>query len=227
MIECTSPWIIVGGRRRLGRAVAQGLAGEHALMLTSSTPWEGEPWAAGQRTLVWDAGDPDLVSIMERDLGDHSLGGAVLLAGDFPEQPLGAWTREGLARCWELNLAFPLLAAQAIAPRLATGACLQLVLDTAIHRPYLQRLPYSAAKSGLAALVPALARQLAPRARVVGHAIGTLLPAEGMDPAVLARQGLLGRNGTPEDLLRAIRFAAASRYLTGEILTQDGGRRWA
>jgi NAD(P)-dependent dehydrogenase (short-subunit alcohol dehydrogenase family) len=61
---------------------------------------------------------------------------------------------------------------------------------------------------------------------VVGHAIGTLLPAPGSDPAALAQQGLLGRIGAPEDLVLALRFAADSPFMTGEILTQDGGRRW-
>jgi NAD(P)-dependent dehydrogenase (short-subunit alcohol dehydrogenase family) len=60
----------------------------------------------------------------------------------------------------------------------------------------------------------------------VGHALGTVLPAEGFDPAALARKSLTGRTGGPEDLARAIRFAADSPYLTGEVLTLDGGARW-
>ena len=62
--------------------------------------------------------------------------------------------------------------------------------------------------------------------RVVGHALGTVLPAEGSDAAFLAGRTLLKRIGAPADLCRAVRFAAASPFLTGEILTQDGGRRW-
>ncbi len=227
MIECKPLWTIVGGRRRLGRALAEDLAADHALILTSSSPWAGEGWAAPHRTLVWDAQDPGVAAAMQGDLAGLELAGAVICAGTFPEAAFGGWDAEDLARTWAVNLTFPLLAAQALAARMAEGACLQLVLDAAVHRPYLQRLPYSAAKAALAALVPGLARLLAPKVRVVGHAIGTLLPLEGMDPAVLARQSLLQRIGDPADLARAVRFAAASPYLTGEILTQDGGRRWA
>ena len=154
------------------------------------------------------------------------LAGVVIAAGDFPESPWGSWTGEGLAATWTLNLSFPLLASQAIAPHLQEGACLQFLLDTAIHGHWLRRMPYSAAKSALAALVPSLAKVLAPKVRVVGHALGTLLPAAGFDPAVLARQSLTGRHGEPADLARAIRYAADSPYLTGEILTLDGGGRW-
>jgi NAD(P)-dependent dehydrogenase (short-subunit alcohol dehydrogenase family) len=229
--------VLVGGRRRLGRALAEDLARDHDLVLTSSGPWEGETWVADLskrtriETLRWDAEDPEVVSRMMADLGrleseGRVLSGAVLLAATFPEQPLGTWTPDLLAATWRMNLGFPFLCAQALAPWLAEGSCLQLLLDTSIHRPWLQRLPYSAAKAGLAALVPGLAQLLAPRLRVVGHALGTLLPAKDSDAAFLAQRTLLKRIGEPADLCRAVRFAADSPFLTGEILTQDGGRRW-
>lgn len=233
--------VLVGGRHRLGRALAEDLAEDHDLVLTSSAPWDGELWLEGLarrtriETLVWDAERPDLVSRMMADLDrlgsrGWAISGAILLAGTFPRQPLGSWTRETLEATWQTNLTFPFLCAQALAPWLARSlagdACLQLVLDTAIHHPWLQRLPYSAAKTGAAALVPGLAQALAPQVRVVGHALGTLLPAEGSDPDFLADRTLLKRIGAPADLCRAVRYAAASPFLTGDILTLDGGRRW-
>jgi len=230
-------WVLVGGRRRLGRALAEDLARDHDLVLTSSEPWGEEAWLADLsktgriRTLQWDAGSPDLVSRMMADLDSleadgWTISGAVILAGTFPEAPLGTWTAAGLEASWRMNLSFPFLCAQALAPRFSADACLQVLLDTSIHQPWLKRLPYSAAKAGLAALMPGLAQLLAPKVRVVGHALGTLLPAEGSDAAFLAERTLLKRVGDPADLCRAVRFAADSPFLTGEILTQDGGRRW-
>ncbi|MBI1753189.1 MAG: SDR family oxidoreductase [Acidobacteria bacterium] len=230
-------WILVGGRQRLGRVLAEDLARDHALVLTSSKPWGEEAWVEGLsktrevRTLQWDAESPDLVSRMMADLdtleaGGWFISGAVLLAGTFPEHTLGSWTPEALEATWRLNLSFPFLCAQALAPRMAEGACLQILLDTSIHRPWLKRLPYSAAKAGLAALVPGLAQLLAPRVRVVGHALGALLPDESSDGAFLADRTLLKRLGDPKDLCRAVRYAAESPFLTGETLTLDGGRRW-
>jgi pteridine reductase len=230
-------WVLVGGRRRLGRALAEDLARDHDLVLTSSGPWEGETWVEDLskrtriKTLRWDAEDPELVSRMMADLGRLEsdgwfLSGAVLLAATFPKHPFGTWTPESLATTWRLNLGFPFLCAQALAPRLSEGSCLQILLDTSIHRPWLKRLPYSAAKAGLATLVPGLAQLLAPKVRVVGHALGTLLPAEGSEAGFLAERTLLKRIGDPADLCRTVRFAADSPFLTGEILTQDGGRRW-
>ena len=239
MEENKSWWILAGGGRRLGRALGEGLALGHNLVLTSSRPWTGEDhWVAKLstgtqvRTLRWDASDPGLVPQMMADLEHLGAEGirfqsAVLVAGTFPEQPFGTWTPESIRDTLAMNLTFPMLAAQALAPWIQDGGSLQLVLDTAIHRPMLRRLPYCSAKAGLAALVPGLARLLAPRVRVAGHALGVLLPEENSDAATLAERNLLKRNGEPEDLLRALRYVAESPYVTGEILTLDGGRRWA
>lgn len=231
-------WILVGGRQRLGRMLAERWAPERNLVLTSSRPWEGDAeWLeslsrlTGVRTLCWNAEDTGLVSRMDADLEALAsegviFGNALVSSGTFPMAPLGSWTQEALEATWRMNLSFPFLVAQALAPRMAEGGCLQFLLDTAIHRPWLKRLPYSAAKSGLASLVPGLAQILAPRVRVVGHAIGVVMADEGSDPAFLASRSLLKRLGEPEDLIRAIQFAADSPYLTGEIMTLDGGRRW-
>jgi NAD(P)-dependent dehydrogenase (short-subunit alcohol dehydrogenase family) len=231
-------WLLVGGRRRLGRELAQTLAPGHNLILTSSASWETEAgWISELskqtqvRYLLWDAASPGLVPSMMADLealGAEGirLNSAVLVSGSFPESPLGQWTPASLEETWRLNLAFPMLAAQAAAPHMAEGGCIQFLLDTAIHKPFLKRLPYSAAKAGLAAMVPGLARALAPRVRVVGHALGTVLAAPAHDPADLASHCLLQRLGTPADLARALVYAAESPYLTGEILTLDGGFRW-
>ncbi len=227
-------WIVVGGRRRLGAALARDLARDHDLVVTSSRPWDGDEGlrelakTTGVEAWHWDARDPRMGSRIMADLEalegrGLQLQGAVLLAGDFPESPLGSWSEESLEATWRMHLTFPFLVAQALAAHLAPGSCLQWVLDAAIHRPLLKRLPYSAAKVAQGALVEGLARALAPDLRVVGHALGTLLPDEDSDAQVLASRSLLKRNGTPEDLARAVRYAAASPHLTGEILTLDGG----
>ncbi|MGA2079508.1 MAG: SDR family oxidoreductase [Holophaga sp.] len=230
-------WILVGGRRRLGRALADALAPDQNLVLTSSISWETEaPWVTELskqtevRCLRWCAENADLVPTMMADLDALGAEGivpqvGVLVSGTFPENPFGQWAPGNLQETWLVNLTFPLLAAQAVAPRLAEGGCLQFLLDIAFQRPFLKRLPYSAAKAALATLVPGLARQLAPRVRVVGHALGTVLLSPQDDAAWLARRSLLQRTGTPEDLARALRFAADSPYLTGAILTLDGGTR--
>ena len=74
-------WILVGGRRRLGRALAEELALDHNLVLTSSVSWETEAhWIVDLskqtqvRCLLWSADDPDVVPTMMADLA--ALGAA-------------------------------------------------------------------------------------------------------------------------------------------------------
>ncbi len=231
-------WVIVGGRRRLGRALAELLATEHNLVLTSARPWEEESrWikelaeSTQIRTCCWDAEDAGLVPLMMADLerlredGIQPMG-ASLVAGKFPSGAVGTWSAEALSGLWQTNVTFPLLAAQALAPHLVEGASLQFLLDTCIHRPWAGRIPYCASKAALASAVVGLARALAPRIRVVGHALGTLLPEGGGSTEGLVRGSLLQRLGDPDDLARATRYVRDASYLTGEILTLDGGTRW-
>ncbi|MCL1907918.1 MAG: SDR family oxidoreductase [Holophagaceae bacterium] len=230
-------WVIVGGARRIGLALARSLAEDHKLVLTSSNiPQAEEEFSklsirTDVRLLHWDANDPQLATRIMTDIGELrgdgiTIDGAILVAGTFPKAPFGSWNVEDLHQTWKVNLTFPLLAIQAIAPCLAVGSCIQVILDSSIHRPMLARLPYSCAKSGLACLVKGLAHVFAPDIRIVGHAIGTIMPDAESDPDFLRDQTLLKRLGTPEDLCKAIKYAASSPYLTGQILTLDGGSRW-
>jgi len=231
-------WIIVGGAKRLGLALARQLAENHGLVLTSSrTPEEGDELSklstrANVRRLHWDANDPQLTSIMMTDINalrgeGICLSGAIIVAGVFPFAPIGSWDVSNLQKTWQINLTLPFLAAQSLAPCLKEGSCIQFLLDTCVHRPLLNRLPYSSAKAGMACLVNGLAQLLAPNIRVVGHAIGPMLPEEESNPAFLQNHTLLKRLGSPEEMCKAIEYAASSQFLTGEVLTLDGGWRWA
>jgi pteridine reductase len=83
---------------------------------------------------------------------------------------------------------------------------------------------YAASKAGLAALTRLLALEWAPEVRVNGVAPGAVLPQEGADPGRLANRIPLGRIGGAGDVARAVLFLAKEPFITGEILTVDGGR---
>ena len=87
---------------------------------------------------------------------------------------------------------------------------------------------YSMAKAANAMMVQALARELAPAIRVNGVAPGAILWPEGGlgDSAkVLALPRIpLGRAGTPDDIASTVVFLATADYITGQIISVDGGR---
>ncbi len=83
---------------------------------------------------------------------------------------------------------------------------------------------YAATKGGIEALTHALAVSLGPEVRVNGIAPGWIATDEGdalreIDHA----QHPAGRVGRPEDVARAVSYLAEAEFVTGQILTIDGG----
>ena len=100
--------------------------------------------------------------------------------------------------------------------------------------PFPQRLAYCVSKAGLDMMTKVMAIEWASRGvRVNAIAPGyvqtefiTMLSAKGViDPKQLARRTPMGRIGTPEEIGEVAVFLAtsASSFITGEILTVDGG----
>ena len=59
------------------------------------------------------------------------------------------------------------------------------------------------------------------------EAPGTVLPPESMsdeEVRLLADRAPLKRNGTPHDVVRALRYLLQADFVTGETLVVDGGR---
>ena len=88
---------------------------------------------------------------------------------------------------------------------------------------------YSATKGAVIALTKALAKELGPSGiRVNCVAPGVILTdmCANVDPEVLAEMGeetYVGRNGTPEDVAKAIGYLANAEFITGHVLNVNGG----
>jgi pteridine reductase len=92
---------------------------------------------------------------------------------------------------------------------------------------------YSVAKAGLVGLTRSLARELAPEVRVNAVAPGPILWPDDESFDELSRQRIIShtplkREGTPEDIAKAVHFLLAeATYVTGETINVDGGRHVA
>ena len=88
---------------------------------------------------------------------------------------------------------------------------------------------YSATKGAVIALTKALAKELGPSGvRVNCVAPGVILTdmCASVDPEILAgmaEETPLGRNGTPEDVAKAIAYLADADFVTGQVLGVSGG----
>ena len=151
-------------------------------------------------------------------------------ASSFYPTPVGRIT---LAQWDDLigsNLKAPLFLSQAAAPSLQAQRGLIInMIDIHGFRPLRAHPVYSAAKAGLAMLTRSLARELGPEIRVNGIAPGPVLWPEGdMDEHLkheIVDKTALKRHGTPQDIARTALFLAKDApYITGQIISVDGGR---
>jgi len=155
-------------------------------------------------------------------------------ASSFFQTPVGEIT----AASWEdligTNLRAPLFLSQAAAPALkkSLGAIVNIT-DIHAERPLKNYVVYSVAKAGLVGLTRSLARELAPEVRVNAIAPGPILWPDDETFDELSRQRIIShtplkREGTPEDIAKAVHFLLAeATYVTGETINVDGGRHVA
>ena len=88
---------------------------------------------------------------------------------------------------------------------------------------------YSATKGAVIALTKALAKELGPSGiRVNSIAPGVIQTdmCASVDPEILremAEENPVGRNGTPEDVAKAMEYLVNAEFVTGQVLPVNGG----
>ena len=142
--------------------------------------------------------------------------------------PLG----ETSARDWDamfaLNVRAPYFLAQRAAPalRAARGNIINIA-DLAAFETWPAYVPHGLTKAAVVQLTRALARVLAPGVRVNAIAPGVVLLPEGWsdeDAERLRATTPLARLGSPEDVVGAMLYLLDAGFVTGEVVTVDGGR---
>jgi 3-oxoacyl-[acyl-carrier protein] reductase/pteridine reductase len=109
------------------------------------------------------------------------------------------------------------------------GGAIINIVDMAAWQPWRGFAAHAVGKSALMGLTRQLALELAPTVRVNAVAPGPVLPPVGFSEKQIESFGgrtLLGRWGTPEDVAQAVRYLIAADYVTGEVITVDGGERY-
>jgi pteridine reductase len=238
--------LITGGGRRVGAAICRRLhaagarlmlhyrssAGEARLLQAELNHQRPSSVALIQADLL-DVGKlPSLVEQTVQTFGQ--LDGLVNNASSFFPTPIGQITLAAWADLVGTNLQAPLFLSQAAAPALrrAQGAIVNIA-DIHAERPLKSYVVYSVAKAGLVGLTRSLARELAPEVRVNAVAPGPILWPDDETFDELSRQRIIShtplrREGTPEDIARAVHFLLAdASYVTGDTLNVDGGRHVA
>ena len=176
--------------------------------------------------------DGDLASaaaareLVGRTVGE--LGGLDLVVnaagGGWKVQPVAEVTEADWDAALGATAKGTFFVSQAAAPHLrASRGLLVNIEDVAAFLPWTNLAAHAAAKAAQAHLTRIFARALAPEVRVCGIAPGPVAVPEEHAEGRAART-LLGRVGTPENVVQAVRFLLANDYVTGTSLVIDGGR---
>jgi len=231
--------LVTGAAKRLGRAIALGLAAEGwdiALHCHNSTAEAEETSrdirALGVRTIVLQADltkEAEVETLIPR--AREKLGPINCLVNNasvFEMDKIDTVTRDSWDRHIETGLRAPLVLSQAFAQQLPEGAEGNIVnmLDQRVWKltPYF--LSYTIAKMGLWTLTRTLALALAPRIRVNGIGPGPTMPSERQTAEQFNAQTAavpLGHGATPEEIAKGVVFILSAKAMTGQMIALDGG----
>ncbi|BCM92323.1 glucose 1-dehydrogenase [Abditibacteriota bacterium] len=233
--------LIIGGARRIGRAIALECArsGAKVAFTFNTSHDEAQSTLAGLRQLVptgqfaaypLNVTDASawltLAEDVERDFG--SLFGLVFCAAIFKRTPPTTLSVADFDEHIAVNLKGPFLGCHTFGERLEEGGSIVLFSDIYATRPLLNYIPYCTSKAGVEMLCKGFAKALAPRrVRVNCIAPGAILPVEGEENSVeelVARVPLRRLGGVEEVARTAVFLLGGSEFLTGIIIPLEGGQ---
>lgn len=232
--------LVTGAGKRIGRAIALGLARAGWDVAVHYRASESEAMdtvqaihALGRRACALKADlavEDEVRQLPARTAA--ALGHVACIVNNaslFEYDNATAFSPRLLAAHMQANLAAPLLLAQALHAATPAGSQAVVInlLDQKLYNLNPDFLSYTLSKAALHTATTMLAQALAPTVRVVGVAPGITLVSGDQSEEGFAkahRQTPLQRSSTPEDIADAVVYAAGARALTGTTLLVDGGQ---
>ena len=232
--------LITGAARRLGRAIALGMAADgwdivvhYRASRDEALDTVGEIKKLGRRAAAIDC-----------DLADESAAKALLDRASALLGPINcivnnaslfefddaiSFSSVSLNAHMQANLAAPLILAQSLHAHTATGqqAVVINLLDQKLFNLNPDFLSYTLSKAGLHTATTLLAQALAPKVRVVGVAPGLTLVSGDQTEGGFSKahqQTPLGKSSTPDDIAAAVCYLVRAQAVTGTVLVVDGGQ---
>jgi pteridine reductase len=206
--------LVTGGTGKLGTGLVEALGARGWEVVGAGRSRGDVSTAAGARAAVESA-------VAELGGLDVLVNGA---SAGFAPKRFEEVEEEEVDAALGTTLKGSFLVTQAAAPHLRRTRGLVVMLeDVAAYQPWPSFAAHCAAKAGQAMLTRVLARALAPDVRVCGVAPGPVA-VEPEQEERRARETVLGRVGSPDDVAGAIAYLAGARFVTGASVVVDGGR---
>ena len=245
--------LVTGAGRRLGRAMAETLAGQGYAVAVhyAGSKQAAEAVAAGIRARGGQAAalHADLLDEAQTagliDRAAEALGGPVTVlvnnASIFEHDDIGTATRDSWDRHFGSNLRAPFVLIQALAAQMpeaapdtrgepvAQGLVVNMI-DQRVQKLTPVFMTYTLAKSALWTLTQTAAQALGARVRVNAIGPGPTLQGEHQSAEGYARQRastVLGRGANPGDICAALGYFLDASAVTGQLICVDGGQHLA
>ncbi|MDB4950362.1 MAG: short-chain dehydrogenase/reductase [Gemmatimonadetes bacterium] len=234
--------LVTGGAVRVGRAISLALAGQGMRVVVH---YNASSTAADELVAAIGGGGGQAVALgadlsqaaeVERlaRVAEVAFGGIDVLvnsASVFPPERLEETDDALLDHTLAVNLKAPFLLIRHLAAGLRErrGAVVNMA-DLAGLQAWGAYAAHAVSKAGVVHLTRVAARSLAPEVRVNAIAPGAVLPPESMtdaEVAALVRRSPLQRIGSPDDVVAALLYLLRADFVTGQVLTVDGGRMLA
>jgi pteridine reductase len=232
--------LVTGGARRLGAAIVRSFAaaGDALVVHYGSSAEEAETLAAELRRsgtdvvlVQGDLRDPAaperIVAEAMRAFGQLDV--VISSASRMMRHTLDQVTADDWDTVHAINLRAPFFLMRAAGRVMSDGGVIVQMADHLAHETGFPTLyPHQISKSAIPQLVRVMAQAFAPRIRVNAVEPGLVLAPADLTDAKMTKflaDVPLGRSGSPDDVIGAIHYLVNAPYVTGTVLTVDGGRR--
>lgn len=234
--------VITGGTKGLGLAVAERLLAESFDVLLTYASDEARAkhvqaelrnrFGESDVTVVQaDASSMESIDVLESflDSSDRRVDALILNAGLTDRTGFGELDSENWGRVFRTNLDVPVFTIQRLLDRIAPGGSIIFTGSLMGIQPHSMSLSYGVSKAAVHALVKNLVKFLAPRGiRVNAVAPGFIDTEWQLTKPKDVRDSIngkisAGRFAKPDEVTDPYLMLINNGYVTGEIITMDGG----
>lgn len=234
--------LITGGARRVGRGITLAFAQAGANVVINynnssadavQTARDAEAMGVLALPVQADVSDYDQVgSMVDQAVARFGTvdilvnNASVFLPNPLPTDDLGIWRKS-----IDTLVHGPFYCANRVAPVMLAndGGVIIGISDLSALEPWPGFAGHAVGKGAILTLTRQLALELSPRIRANAVVPGPALRPVDYDDETYERVAdntLLGRWGTPAEMAGAVLFLAQADYITGEVITVDGGQRY-
>ena len=227
----TDSFVVTGGARGVGRAIAERLAEDGAVVVVDRAAVDG--LGGGIQAVVGDASDDAVLGrAVQIAASSGTLTGWVNNAAVFRDAALHEVASREIGALIAGNLALTVAGAGAAVRRFLADGTAGAIVNVSSHqasRAVPGALPYATAKAAIEGLTRALAVDYGPRGiRTNAVALGSIVTERydaSLDEA-LARVHPLGRPGAAAEVaeVAAHLLSPATSIVNGAVVPVDGGR---